>query len=153
MKIEIARIPPEGLPLEGEEPASILGLEDAPGVRFKDGIRYDLMATMAGDELVVSGSLEMDAEFVCSRCAEFAVGRVEEPAFMVVEPIKDRTEVVDLTGEIREATILAFPNYPLCSRECKGLCPRCGANLNKKRCRCGKSADVRWSALDDLSIK
>ncbi|MEA4815138.1 MAG: DUF177 domain-containing protein [Oscillospiraceae bacterium] len=38
----------------------------------------------------------------------------------------------------------------LCSPDCKGLCPRCGANLNLGPCGCKKETDSRWSALDSL---
>lgn len=57
-------------------------------------------------------------------------------------------ECVDLTADIREAMILAFPAYPVCSPECKGLCATCGVNLNKAACRCAPPDDNRWGVLD-----
>ena len=41
------------------------------------------------------------------------------------------------TGEIlSEQLLLALPVYRLCDDECKGLCDRCGINLNEKQCNC-----------------
>lgn len=48
--------------------------------------------------------------------------------------MKDKT--IDLTNMIREEILLHFPLFPVCSKGCKGLCPICGANLNKKTCDC-----------------
>ena len=45
---------------------------------------------------------------------------------------------VDITSDIREELLLTMPSRFLCSEECKGLCPGCGANLNDGKCTCGK---------------
>ena len=48
-------------------------------------------------------------------------------------------EKLDQAHEIlREQVLLAIPMKPLCKPECKGLCPRCGVNLNLKDCGCAK---------------
>jgi uncharacterized protein len=44
--------------------------------------------------------------------------------------------VVDLSGLAREAVVLAMPERVLCSAACKGLCTRCGVDLNRGRCEC-----------------
>jgi uncharacterized metal-binding protein YceD (DUF177 family) len=62
-------------------------------------------------------------------------------------------ESVDLTEDIRESMILAFPHYPVCNPECKGLCPQCGVNLNNAPCSCQPPADDRWAGLDGLNLK
>jgi uncharacterized protein len=45
-------------------------------------------------------------------------------------------EQLDLTPMLREQIILAAPMQPLCKEDCAGLCPRCGQNLNDRRCTC-----------------
>jgi uncharacterized protein len=45
-------------------------------------------------------------------------------------------EVIDLESIIREQIILTLPLKPLCSEDCRGLCTRCGVNLNQERCAC-----------------
>ncbi|MEO0095406.1 MAG: DUF177 domain-containing protein [candidate division WOR-3 bacterium] len=43
---------------------------------------------------------------------------------------------IDLSIGIRETIVLAIPPVPLCKKECKGLCPVCGKNLNDGTCNC-----------------
>jgi uncharacterized protein len=52
---------------------------------------------------------------------------------------------------IKDNIILSLPMRELCSPGCKGLCPRCGQNLNAGLCGCkeDKLADSRLSALKD----
>ena len=47
---------------------------------------------------------------------------------------------IDLDHLMREQFHLALPMKPLCREDCKGLCPRCGANRNTTTCTC----EVRW---------
>lgn len=69
------------------------------------------------------------------------------------KPALSEPDAVDLTDDIREAMILAFPRYPVCRSECKGLCGRCGKNLNTGPCACTSPDDNRWTALDGLSVQ
>jgi DUF177 domain-containing protein len=63
-------------------------------------------------------------------------------------------EEVDLTPLIREQTLLALPTRPLCREDCRGLCPRCGANLNQGDCGCPTEAgDPRLSVLRSLTVR
>jgi uncharacterized protein len=45
--------------------------------------------------------------------------------------------IVDVSALSREALVLAMPDQVLCSMDCKGLCPQCGADLNEGQCLCG----------------
>jgi len=47
-------------------------------------------------------------------------------------------ETLDLEAVIREQIILMVPLKPLCAEDCKGICPRCGAVLNREYCSCKK---------------
>lgn len=53
----------------------------------------------------------------------------------------------------RQALILALPMRPLCNEQCKGICPLCGADLNKGTCSCQAPVDPRWAKLDELLAK
>lgn len=56
-----------------------------------------------------------------------------------------------LEDVLREQVLLSLPVRTLCDADCKGLCPRCGRNLNDESCTCEAApADARWSALSDL---
>ncbi|MDY5613643.1 MAG: DUF177 domain-containing protein, partial [Dysosmobacter sp.] len=50
----------------------------------------------------------------------------------------------------RTAFILEMDTKTLCSEDCKGLCPRCGADLNLGPCSCKKEVDPRLAALAKL---
>lgn len=54
---------------------------------------------------------------------------------------------LDLRPAVREEWLLGAPAFQLCREDCKGLCPRCGADLNQGPCDCPPAADARWEAL------
>jgi uncharacterized protein len=63
-------------------------------------------------------------------------------------------EGMELGDSIREQALLALPVKVVCREDCKGLCPRCGKNLNQESCNCSsQSEDPRWNALRDLRDK
>jgi uncharacterized protein len=45
-------------------------------------------------------------------------------------------EVIEVDHLVAEQIFLALPVKVLCSEDCKGICPGCGANLNEEPCRC-----------------
>ena len=56
-----------------------------------------------------------------------------------------------LEDVLREQVLLSLPVRTLCKPDCKGLCPRCGANRNTQPCSCDQGlADPRWEALTGL---
>jgi len=62
-----------------------------------------------------------------------------------------KDETLDLGELMHEQFVLAMPMKPLCSEACKGLCPACGANLNKSTCDCQLTwKDPRLAALQGL---
>lgn len=151
--VEVAQIPESGLDLEGEEPSAILDFSATDESRVVSPIGYRLNVQAVSGRLIVRGSLAVQAEFTCSRCVRRFVQEVREPDFHAIQPYADRFAIVDLTPDIRDAMILAFPVYPVCSAECRGLCPQCGRDLNRGRCRCVSSRDKRWTELNQLDIK
>jgi uncharacterized protein len=63
-------------------------------------------------------------------------------------------KTIDLTSLIREFILLDYPLYLQCSEDCKGLCPYCGADLNREQCICQKSfIDPRWAKLLEKNEK
>ena len=63
----------------------------------------------------------------------------------------DDQHILDLTEAVRQYFLLAAPMKPLCKKNCAGLCPTCGKNLNQGKCDCPtQNIDVRWSKLADL---
>ncbi len=97
----------------------------------------------------------------CDRCTEQFVHR-EQKTFvhrlaqtLVDEGNDDYIETPDFTVELDEVVIsdilLDLPQKNLCRSDCKGLCPKCGHNLNSGKCECeGKTVDPRLEILKQL---
>jgi uncharacterized protein len=68
-------------------------------------------------------------------------------------PVRSDALAIDLIPAVREELILATPHYVLCREDCRGLCPRCGHDLNAGPCGCAPAADARWAALEALKEK
>jgi uncharacterized protein len=58
----------------------------------------------------------------------------------------------DLSPLIREYAWISLPVNPMCSPDCKGICPTCGGNVNLGKCDCESAPpiDPRWEALRTL---
>ena len=109
-------------------------------------------------ELSMTASATLDA--VCDRCTK-PLRIPKEAAFscLLAETLEngENDEIVLLeNGEVdvgelaRTAFILEMDAKFLCSEDCKGLCPRCGADLNLGPCGCKKDADPRLAVLAKL---
>lgn len=59
-------------------------------------------------------------------------------------------QILDLDELVNEEISLSLPSKILCSDECKGLCPKCGTNLNVNKCDCKGDVDPRMAALLQL---
>ena len=61
---------------------------------------------------------------------------------------------IDLRPAVREQILLQIPAPPLCAEDCKGLCPRCGKDLNEAECGCDRAVmDPRWAALKGIQLE
>jgi uncharacterized protein len=98
----------------------------------------------------------------CMRCLEasqttFAVDarEVEQPGAKDEELDSPYVtdEVVDLTGWARDSLSLTLPAQLLCRRDCAGLCPECGENLNASPDHeHERGPDPRWAKLRELEL-
>lgn len=154
--IEPWRIPPEGKDIEGEAPPEVIALEKDAGSVVDGPIRYELHLQCVSHELIVTGSVRARVQFTCSRCAESFPVEIRDDSFFCEKQVENLHETLDLTDDVRETIILDFPNYPVCRETCRGLCPRCGVNLNRGTCGCKPPETERWSAfsgLDKIEVK
>jgi uncharacterized protein len=70
----------------------------------------------------------------------------DEDAFLI-----DQNHLLDLTEAVRQYREASVIMQPLCRPDCRGLCPRCGRDLNAGDCGCSLGpADARWAALSSL---
>ena len=112
-------------------------------------------------ELSLTARTTLDA--VCDRCGKaFLQDKEIEYRCMLAEELQDEEndEIVLLedgrvdAGDLaRTAFVLGMDSKTLCSEDCKGLCPRCGADWNLGPCSCKKETDPRLAALAKLLDK
>ena len=65
------------------------------------------------------------------------------------------SHAIDLVPLVEQALLLELPLVPLCDDDCRGLCPRCGANLNEGPCQCDDGPvgeDNPFAALKDFKF-
>src|SRR5438132_2500865 len=89
------------------------------------------------------GRIEGEVALECSRCLEDTTAHVRDESHIIFaergdEDIEDpdvyqldpEARELDLRPAIREEWLLAAPTFAVCREDCKGMCPRCGADLN-----------------------
>lgn len=117
-------------------------------------------AYSSADVLHLELTARTTLDAVCDRCGKAFSQDKEVPySCMLAQELQDEDndEIVLLeqdkvdVGELaRTAFILGMDTKTLCSEDCKGLCPRCGADLNLGPCSCGKETDPRLAVLAKL---
>ena len=112
--------------------------------------------------LHLEGTLTAEMTCICDRCgAEFdSVKELPLEATIVEEESEEFPELfvldgneVDLDEILETCLILDMETKFLCREDCKGLCSRCGKNLNLGPCGCGKEIDPRFAVLEQLLDK
>lgn len=121
------------VPVRCEYSGSELDLE-SQDVKYLSPIAMSGEVERVEEALLFRGKLSSRLEMICMRCAE-AVEKDFAESFDLYFEIEGR-ENIDATDDIREAVILSYPEKFLCSEDCKGLCHRCGRNLNTESCSC-----------------
>jgi uncharacterized protein len=167
--VERSRIPAEGLDCRLIEEARWEGVEGLWQSLAPVEASFHLERRAEG--VLARGAFRTGAVVQCSRCSEpvfvpmaddievlyveSTTGVRGEDAGLAatqelnVEPLKD--DRIDLSWLLRESVLLSLPLQPLCRPECRGLCPRCGVNLNETACQCrGEATDPRLLPLQHL---
>ncbi len=165
MKIIITEIEDEGLEIEFSEP-----LEGNNLLRPVGDVRASLVLNRIAEELSIKGNITGRVTLQCSRCLiefEKDLSVDVDLTYLPIEEMGDeeahelspdesdiafyRNDEIDIEDVIREQLILNLPMKPLCSDDCKGLCPVCGEDLNLQNCSCNKtSIDPRFEILKKL---
>ncbi len=124
-------------------------------------------------DIRVRGSYKGRFQVPCARCLDSVEHPLEGEYDVLYRPVgvdvddrehsigESETEIgyyqdgsLLLEDVLREQVLLSLPARTLCREDCKGICPRCGANENSDPCACEESvADPRWSALGDLRTR
>jgi uncharacterized protein len=137
------------------------------------GSRYPLKAPIhavgtvrnTAGVLMMTGDIDAHLNPVCDRCGNEYEEDITLPLDVVLvtefadEDHEDERTFpldgndADLDEIIRTVFILNMDTKFLCSEDCKGLCFRCGKNLNLGPCECKKEIDPRFAALQQLLNK
>jgi len=80
------------------------------------------------------GRLTSRVEHVCARCLKRVEGPVDQ-SFELIYDVKGKEEL-DTLDDLREVLLVDHPIRFLCREDCRGLCPRCGVDLNEETCSC-----------------
>lgn len=116
-----------------------------------------------GRLLEVKGVIKAIAKHNCNRCLEDYTALVEIPFaedYQQADPEMDADNLelayyegdeIDIAELVRESILLAEPLKTICKEDCRGLCPKCGTNLNITTCSCDQSVvDPRLAVLQKL---
>ena len=139
-------------PLEDLE---VSGSRVIPGSEVVTEVTFE---PAGGAAVNVRATVSFEWEGPCRRCLGEVMGTSSIDVVETFEENFNEGETyplvhseVDLEQMVREAVLPELPQAPLCSEDCQGLCPECGANRNEGPCgHEGAPADPRWAALDEL---
>ncbi len=140
-------------------------------VRSVEKVLVQLAIQVSGDEYFCQGEIEATVTLECARCLtpydkeitgnlDFVICAEAQRAIEREKAIDNEDYVyfqgsdlqVDVSGVVGQAIVLMAPMMPLCSEDCRGLCAKCGQNLNEKTCTCSDNEiDERWEGLKKLS--
>ena len=168
MRIVVKDLPERPVRLSGT--AEIALAEDLqPAIFVRAPVGYDLNLNRDGSTVQVEGHVEASVEASCSRCAKrfpIAIDRTFEEVFASASErqgvlpteldAKDldldyyEGDAIDGLQLLAEQILLGLPMKILCVEQCKGLCAKCGADLNQTECDCKADADPRWASLEGL---
>ncbi len=140
MKIKVEKIRDKAIEIEEEIPASSWELNSSD-ITFVNSILLKSKFSRVRDEIVVQTLVTTHRDVVCSRCLRQARQAVEQ-SFTKSYKDSEVGECLEINADIREDILLNFPMQALCKRDCKGVCSRCGVDLNHQECNCQQEIKI-----------
>ncbi|MFZ0243708.1 MAG: DUF177 domain-containing protein [Desulfobacterales bacterium] len=180
MRVNVDDINENGIELAfREDAASFPALAELGRRRegdFTMPLTIELHIRRIGDLFAADGRFATRVRQSCSRCladfeaplaADFSLTFTRQPA--ETPELARRTEIeldpeeigqiffrgdeIDLAAAVQEEVLMALPMTPRCRPDCKGLCPRCGADLNPGDCGCDrKVVNPKFAVLSSLKL-
>ncbi|MDO4615894.1 MAG: DUF177 domain-containing protein [Lachnospiraceae bacterium] len=123
---------------------------------------------LGNKEISIHGTTELIFEIPCGRCLQpvrytmpIDLERTADMKLSEAELEEELEESCFFVGEQLDPEVLLhneiLVNWPirvLCKEDCKGICSRCGANLNTSSCDCDQEPkDPRMAAIQDIFSK
>jgi len=134
IKISVRDITSNGLNIDQSIPKEGIGLSDEE-VDIKSLLNVKARLEKVDNFIVADTHIKAEFGYMCARCLE-ELYSTEERTYKFDFELDGSSEYIDLGEEIRQEIIMANPAKVLCSKNCKGICPKCGVNLNKEKCKC-----------------
>ena len=134
MKIELARLDSSTIKIEEDIEASSWDINNQD-IRFRNNLHFSCNFSKTVDEVIVDGEITSEREITCSRCLEPLIHKTKQK-FTRNYKLKDSENTLDIDKDLSEEILLEFPMKVLCCSDCKGICPKCGVDLNKGKCQC-----------------
>ena len=178
MKVNVFDILDKGktLAFKGDEPfireiiARLTADDPDPARAAKNAhLTAKVVLTREGKTVFLEGEAAAEFSAPCARCLKPVETHLAPSFFVTLFPDKDDSggeevqlkndeldentyigEEVDVGLVLNEQILLERPYLILCSEDCKGLCPRCGTELNDAPCDCPPVVDSQWDALRKL---
>ena len=169
MKVQVANIPSDGVDLNFEMDRQWLldSLEDGDSLRdfINGGLACACHLESAKDKIFITGKASLKLKPVCYRCgrkfdknlqSDFSITCIPDTR-RVAERGQDYMDgdvglnyysgfEIDIAKICREQLLLTVPMSFICDADCKGLCPKCGNDLNVEQCSC--SGEIANSLKD-----
>ncbi len=131
--------------IELTKDAGKVGLDE----RFFGNVLANCKMDKTHNQITLNCELTVNAKFECDRCLT-SFNSAINTSFQLIYLFEDKNDLeddnvyslspnddkIDITADVIDYTMLATPMKLLCSEECKGLCPKCGNNLNESECNC-----------------
>jgi len=176
MKFRLEDIPKEGVEATFSQDEGWLDerlrVEEKRMFRFISPIAVHLNLSKLGRVVQVKSRIEAKLQWLCARCletfsmvlaSEYGTTLKPRPDFPPAEEVQltredletdfYNGEEIDLTSLVQDQLLLALPQKAVCREECRGLCPRCGKNLNREVCGCPNGVlDPRFAALKNIKV-
>jgi len=177
VKIRIDDIKDKVIDLSASEDAAdfpaLAALQEAGDCIFSGPLDIQLSVAREYDHIRARGRVTTKVRLSCSRCLADYDESIDSPFTVFYMPAKAGTmqdeevelseedlvsvtfegDEIDFAREVSEQVLTEIPFKPLCSYDCKGLCPTCGSDLNQGDCGCrDESFSLKFGALKGLKV-
>ena len=147
-----------------DEDVNELGLEEP----FVKNLLVNVELNKSHNQIILDAKLSINTKFNCDRCNKNYFSELTSSYRMVyllgTEPVDSGsinitylsldTDKINIDDDVRDYALLSIPMKKLCKENCKGLCSKCGKDLNEGSCECrNDEIDDRWLPLMELKNK
>jgi len=134
MKFSIRDVTSKGLVINQVLPKEGVGLSEEE-IDVRSLITIYAKIERVDNQIIAHTKISADYGYMCSRCLE-DFHEVQDNEYYFDFEVTPGLDYIDLGEEIRQEMILANPSKILCKKDCLGICPGCGVNLNLEKCKC-----------------